>query len=325
MLEVIEAGLIATVQDLGRYGFRQFGVPVSGAVDSFALRAANALVGNPPEAAALEIGVGGAAVAPADDCLVAATGAGFDLLVRGRRAPLWMSLFVRRNWEIRLVNNRGGGWAYLAAAGGFGAPPVLGSRSTYLRGGFGGHEGRALRAGDALVVGRSPHNTPAMAGRHVPNERRPGAYDESSKRVVEVVLGPQWEWFTERGRSTFLSSEYAVTFASDRMGYRLQGPAIERRAQAEMISDGMAAGAVQVPADGQPMVMMSDGATAGGYPKIAVVASADLPAVAQCPPGTGRLRFRATTVEAAQDRLRAMLAQLPRSILDAGGEEEYFV
>lgn len=311
MLRVIDPGPFTTVQDAGRFGYQQFGVPVSGAMDGYALRAANALVGNAPDAAGLEIGIAGPTLEASDSYLIAVTGVGFDLRVHERAMPLWTAIFVRQSWEIQLFSRQRGGWCYLAIGGGIQTPPVLGSRATYLRGGFGGVEGRTLRAGDALPVGPPARPPLELAGRHIPEEKRP-AYDE--RLTVEVILGPQADRFTEEGRQTFLSSEYKISLSSDRMGYRLEGPPVAHSAGADIISDGLATGSIQVPASGQPIVMMADRPTTGGYPKIATVVSADLPVLAQCPPGAGRARFRETTVEAAQARWRAMMNGLKASI-----------
>ena len=314
-LRVIDPGPLATVQDAGRFGYQQFGVPVSGAMDGYALRAANALVGNAPDAAGLEITIEGPTLGASDSHLIAVTGLGFDLRVHERAMPLWTAIFVRRGWEIQLFSRQRGGWCYLAIAGGIQTPPVLGSRATYLRGGVGG---RALQAGDVLPVGPPARPPLELAGRYLPEEKRP-AYDE--RLTVEVIPGPQADRFTEEGRETFLSSEYKISLSSDRMGYRLEGPPVAHSAGADIISDGLAAGSVQVPASGQPIVMMSDRPTTGGYPKIATVVSADLPLLAQSPPGTGRLRFRETTVEAAQARWRDMMNGLRASIDELEDED----
>lgn len=312
MLIVERPGLLATVQDLGRYGHERFGVPASGAMDLFALRAANALAGNPAAAAALEFGFEGGAVTLADDGLVAVTGGASTVRVNGRARPLWTALYVRARQMVE-IDLASGAWAYLAVRGGVDAPPVLGSRATYLRGGFGGWHGRALRAGDRLPVGPRPDERPLLdlAGRALPAEYRP-AYAE--RAVVEVVLGPQAERFAEETVAEFLSAEYAVLTDSDRMGYRLGGPPAAPL-RADLISEAMPLGAVQVPAGGGPIVMLADRPTTGGYPKIATVARADAPLVAQCPPGAGRLRFRAVTVAAAQAKYRAQLEAL-RGIQD---------
>ncbi len=312
--EVLDGGLSTTVQDLGRYGYERFGVPVAGAMDPFALRAANRLVGNPPGAAALEITVSGPRLRVTEKCLIAVTGADLGLRVRGRSLPSWMAVFVRRGWEIEFDGRRSGCRAYLAVAGGVDAPPIMGSRSTYLRGGWGGFEGRPLARGDVLDFGldSTAVDLAGRAGRSFPTEHAP---PYSDRPEIRVVLGPQCpqdasggDHFTERGVATFLSSAYSVGPASDRMGYRLVGPPVEHRGSGEIISEGVPLGAVQAPPDGQPIVMMADRQTTGGYPKIAVVIGADLPLLAQCLPGQSEVRFRAVSVEEAQRAYRKMMA-----------------
>jgi len=306
-LQAIDPGPFTTIQDLGRLGYGRFGVPTSGAMDSFALWAANLLVGNEEGAAGLEIGIGDATLVATDDCVIAVAGAGYDLCVHGHPMPSWMSILCRRGWTLELRKRPGGCWAYVAAAGGIQCPLVLGSRATYVRGSFGGLNGQALRGGDILPVGVPSHSLWRLAGREIPEANRP-AYSESA--TVEVIMGPQADRFTEEGLHTFLSNEYGVSATSDRMGYRMHGAAIEHRSTADIVSDGMVRGSVQVPAGGEPMVIMADGPTTGGYPKIATVVSADLPLLAQCTPGVGRVRFCETTVGAAQARYRAMMKAL---------------
>lgn len=324
-LEVLDGGLLTTVQDLGRRGYERFGVPVAGAMDPFALRAANRLVGNPLDAAALEITLAGPRLRATEKCLVAVTGADLGLRVNGRGLPPWMAVFVRRGWTIAFAGRRSGCRAILAVAGGVDVEPVMGSRSTYLGGGFGGFEGRALRRGDLVPVGpiaaypgppdpgsgrgsddplRADKDLPAHAGRTFPRRLIP---DYGDAPTIRVVLGPQDDYFTDGGVATFLSGEYAVSPASDRMGCRLQGPRIAHEDATGIISDGIPLGAVQVPPDGQPIVMMADRQTTGGYPKIATVISADIPLLAQCVPGESRVRFEAVSVEEAQATYREMM------------------
>jgi len=310
--EVLEGGMLTTVQDLGRYGYERFGIPVTGAMDPFALRAANTLVGNPWDKAGLEITLTGPTLRATEDCLVAVTGADLTPCVKGREIPLWMAVFVRRGWIIDFAGQRTGCRAYLAVAGGgIDVPLVMGSRSTYLRGGFGGFEGRALRQGDLLAVGPTWLDLSALAGRSIGADFLP-PYSEEPQ--VEVILGPQDDYFTEEGLAAFLSGQYKVSSTADRMGYRLQGPPIAHRETADIISDGIALGAVQVPADEQPIVMMADRQTTGGYPKIATVVSADIPLLAQCLPGKSSVSFKETTIEAAQLRYRKMIADLERGL-----------
>lgn len=308
MLHVEQPGLLTTVQDLGRYGYERFGVPASGAMDAFALRAANALVGNPAEAAALEIGLDGVTLTASEAVLIAVTGAGeVSVRINGRALPAWSALFVRARESVKVVKP-GAGWAYLAVRGGIEVPLVLGSRATYLRGRFGGLEGRALRAGDTLPIGRPVDARWAvdLAGRTLPAEARPRYGDPAT---VEVIPGPQLGRFSHEALARFLSETFTVSAESDRMGYRLSGPSLAP-GEADLISEAMPLGAIQVPASGQPLVMLADRPTTGGYPKIATIIRADVPLLAQCPPDTGRVRFRTTTLEAAQAKYRAQLASL---------------
>jgi antagonist of KipI len=312
MLEVMEVGGIATVQDGGRTGWRRFGVPSSGPMDGFAFRAANLLAGNAPETAALEFGGGDIVLRAVHDCVIAVAGAGYTLTVSIWDFSPWSSCLVRAGWTINLRRSGFGMWSYLALAGGIEVRPVLGSRSTYLRGHFGGLDGRQLRAGDILKSGRSGSSLMEMAARTMPEEARP-AYTASP--TVDVIPGPQAENFTPEGMDAFLSDPYMISHSSDRMGYRLEGMRLAQRANLEMISEGLTAGAIQVPADGQPIVMMADCATAGGYPKIATVVSADLPLLAQCTPGRDVVRFRQTTIEAAQEKYRTNMRNLKTGII----------
>jgi len=299
MLELQEASGLITVQDLGRTGWRRFGVPSSGPMDRFAFEAANLLAGNSPTPAALEIGAGEVVLLAKEDCVVALAGSGYALQVNVWEFALWGSYFIRAGWTIHLRQSGFGMWAYLAMAGGIQSPVVLGSRSTYLRGHFGGHAGRALRAGDVLRGDPAARVLMESAGQTLAPEARP-AYREEP--VLEVVPGPQISEFATETLRTLFSNPYSVTSASDRMGYRLEGPPLKHDGKADLPSEGIAMGSIQVPPDGAPIVMMADCATTGGYPKVASVISADLPLLAQCTPGKDRVRFRLTALEAAQER-----------------------
>ena len=306
-LEVVDISGLATIQDLGRKGWMQFGVPASGPMDFFAFQAANALVGNPVDCAGIEIGLGDAVFQPKQDCVIAVTGCGYRLSVYVWEFPLWSSFFVRAGWNIHLNKADEGMWAYLAVAGGIQAQPVMDSRSTNLRGGFGGLAGRQLQAGDQMRIGNSSHVAYELAARTLPKEARPN-YDIHP--TLDVILGPQTNYFTEESIETFLSSEYSISFTSDRMGYRLEGPPLRHCGKTELISEGMTFGAIQIPSNGQPIVMMADSPTTGGYPKIGTVVSADLPLLAQCVPNKSKIRFRPTTVEQAQERYRKLISGL---------------
>jgi antagonist of KipI len=306
-LEVIDVSGLVTIQDSGRVGWRRFGVPASGPMDVFAFRAANALAGNASECAAVEVGLADATFRATQDCVIAVTGTGYKLSVYIWDFPLWDSYFVRAGWKIDLKKTEQGMWAYLAVAGGIQVPPVLGSRSAYLRGNFGGFQGRQLQAGDNIPTANVPHIRYELAARTLPSEARPNYQDNP---IIDLIMGPQTEYFTEESIKTFLSSEYLVSLTFDRMGYWLEGPALAHRGNTELISEGMSSGVIQVPSNGQPIVMMADCPTTGGYPKLGTVASADLPLLAQCVPKKSRIRFRETTVEKAQKRYRELIRGL---------------
>ncbi len=310
-LEIIEVNGLATVQDPGRVGWRKFGVPTSGAMDAFALHTTNLLVGNDPSCAAIEIGLGDIALRALRDCVISVAGVGFGLSVYIWDFPLWSSYYVRGGWTIRLTKLDSGMWAYLAISGGVLSKPVLGSRSTYLRGPFGGLDGRQLQAGDVLRSGTPSRPLTSLAARTLPAEVRPFYSDNPT---LDVIMGPQEKYFTEESTAKFVSQEFVVSPTSDRMGYRLEGVPLTHRNKTELISEGMTMGAIQVPSNGQPIIMMADSPTTGGYPKIGTVVSADLPLLAQCAPGKSRIRFRKTTVAKAQKKYRELMSGLERMV-----------
>ena len=305
--EIIDIHGLATIQDSGRKGWRKFGVPVSGPMDPFAFHAANKLAGNNANCAVLEIGLGDIILRALRDCVVSVAGVGYGLSIYIWDFSLWSSYYVRAGWTIRLTKLDSGMWAYLAIAGGVLAQPVLGSVSTNLRGRFGGHDGRQLQSGDVLESGSPARSLHELAARTLPESVRPAYSDTPS---IDVVMGPQDKSFTGESIATFLSQPYTVSNTSDRMGYRLEGAALTHRNKTELISEGITMGAIQVPSSGQPIVMMADCPTTGGYPKIGAVARADLPLLAQCLPNKSRIRFRQTTVEEAQEKYRALMKGL---------------
>lgn len=302
LIRVMEGGLLTTVQDLGRPGYQALGISPAGAVDEYALRLANWAVGNGPGAAALEITLIGPRLSFTAEALVAITGADLGPVLDGEPVPMWTAVTVPAGATLGFTGGSRGCRAYLAVAGGIDVPPVLGSRSTDVLGHFGGLEGRALRAGDELPLGEP---APGAGPRPVPPELIP-VYPEHV--VARVVLGPQEDHFTSEGLRVFLGSSYEVTPQSDRVGLRLEGPVIRHRGRADVISDGMPAGAVQVPQDGRPLVVLANRQTVGGYPKIATVVSADLWRLGQLRPGN-RVSFRAVTPEEAH-RLAVRFWQL---------------
>jgi antagonist of KipI len=312
-LEVIGVSGLVTIQDGGRKGWRRFGIPLSGPMDVFAFQAANTLAGNPIGCAAIEIGLGDVIFQALQDCVIAVAGVGYKLSVYIWDFSLWSSFFVRAGWKISFHKNEDGMWVYLAVSGGVQTQPVLGSHSTYLRGHFGGLEGRRLQSGDVIQTGKSSRLYSELAARTLSTEARP---PYTSNPTMSVIWGPQTSYFTDESVAAFMSQEYSVSLNSDRMGYRLEGPALVQRNKTELISEGMTVGAIQVPPNGQPIVMMADCPTTGGYPKIGTVASADLPLLAQCVPNKSRIRFRETTVARAQEKYRALMSGLSKSIVE---------
>ena len=297
MLEVIDVSGLVTLQDSGRHGFASYGVPTSGPMDWFAHQASNFLVGNSVNAPVVEIGLGEAVFRAKRNCVLAVTGAGYEVLNYVWTFPLWTSFFARAGWIVHIKKTSGGNWAYLASAGGFEVEPVLNSSSTYLRGGL----GDSIHAGDILQTGKPSNELLKLAAQNFPVEKYM-AYTQSP--VVEVIAGPQKDRFTEEGWQTFLNSEYTLSSSFDRMGYRLEGNPIAHSAGADLISEGMTMGSIQIPANGQPIVMMADSPTTGGYPKIASIVKTSLPLLAQCESGVSKIRFRETTVEEAQNKYR---------------------
>lgn len=306
--DVLDGGLLTTVQDLGRFGYQRYGVPTSGAMDLFSQRAANRLVGNSEDAATLEMTMVGPRLRFAAPATVALTGADLGARIDDRAMPRWESVLVEPGGVLSFSAPRDGIRAYLAVAGGIDVPTVLGSRSTYLRSKLGGLDGRPLRAGDVLSMGGT---RPVLLGGtlQLPAEHVP-VYGHAHS--LRVVLGPQEDRFTEQGVTTFLSSPYTVTAQSDRMGYRLSGPVIEHTRGADIVSDGTPFGAVQVAGDGVPIVLLADRGTAGGYTKIATVIGPDIPRLAQAGPGDV-VTFRAVTLDEAYEAVRqeeALLASI---------------
>jgi biotin-dependent carboxylase-like uncharacterized protein len=282
--------MFTTVQDLGRYGYQQFGVPVAGAMDEFALRAANLLVGNAEDEAGLEVTLLGPTLELLEDAVVAITGGDLEATANGVPLPLWESVELKKGAQIAFGRPRSGARAYIAVAGGIDVPKIMGSKSTYVRGKFGGFHGRVLERGDEIPVGRISVPTP---GRKLPAHLRP-----VQARVARVILGPQDDHFTPESIQVFLSSEYRISPVSDRMGYRLEGPKLKHRGGPDIISDAIPPGAIQVPGHGTPIVMLADRQTTGGYAKIATVISADLRVLAQLRPGD-TVSFKAVSMAEA--------------------------
>lgn len=297
-IEVLRPGLLTSIQDLGRYGYQKHGVIVSGSMDSYSLRLANLLVGNDEGEAALEITLIGPSLRIKQDILMAITGGDLSPIVDGVAIPMWRPVYLKQGSILKFGECKAGCRSYLSIAGGYKIPEVLGSSSTYLRANLGGFQGRALKKGDVLQS-KSPQeqslkilqqlakqsslasfvSTTWFVGRgHIPQD--------SQHITVRMMRGRQFDQFTAESIEQLLHASFRVTSQSDRMGYRLSGSPLKLVNPREMISEAIALGTVQVPPDGNPIILLADRQTAGGYPKIAQIATVDISTVSQSKPGT---------------------------------------
>ncbi|UYZ59691.1 5-oxoprolinase subunit C family protein [Hymenobacter latericus] len=310
---IISPGLLTTVQDLGRVGYQKQGIIVSGAMDATALRLANLLVGNPENTAGLELTLLGPKIRFEADHLLALTGADLSPAIDGEPVRMWRPMLVRTGAVLSFGAPRAGSRAYLAVAGGLTLPSVLGSLSTYLRAGLGGLQGRALRKGDVVPCAEPTPNTAALMqtlassaealGRRwaeaswAPDATLLPRYESSIE--VRVTTGPEYHLFSAESQENLWAEEYSLSTESDRMGYRLLGPGLALEQAQELLSSAVTFATVQVPAGGLPIVLMADHQTAGGYPRIVQVITADFSRLAQLPLG-GKIRFREVTLAEAQ-------------------------
>ena len=324
-LRIIDPGVAATLQDCGRFGFQRFGVPVSGALDPVSLGIANVLAGNAPAEAALELlGSGLALKVEANGAMLALAGTAGPFVLESAQAvlriPPFQSVTVRRGDILQFPPPKGGAVAYVAAAGGFDLAYVFGSASTYRRAGLGGFRGRALQAGDHLPLrlDAAPENEPVSLDLTV-----------SAPKVLRVLRGPNAEYFRPDAFETLFSSSYTVAPASDRMGLRLHGPPLERAIEGELPPQGTTGGGMQVPSDGQPILLLADRQTTGGYPRIATVIGADMAAAGRLASGMS-VRFEEVTRDEALRLLKAQreqLASLPsllKPVVDRFGVERLY-
>lgn len=304
-ITILSPGLLTTVQDFGRIGYQQFGVPVSGVVDPRAMSIANILVDNPEDEAVLECTMLGPQIRFNAPNAIAITGGDLGPTIDNQPIPNYAAIRVEAGQVLRFAGLRSGCRAYIAFAGGLDIAPVMGSRSTYMKAKIGGVEGRKLQKDDVIKFRKPNPDLRGLNIRHISPEFVPRL-----EYKLRVVLGPQDDMFTEHGIETFLSESYVVTPEFDRMGCRLDGEIIEHKGESgDIISDGIAFGAIQVPTAGKPIIMLSDRQTTGGYTKIANVISADFRILAQLKAGD-RVRFAQVSVAAAQDALLTQRAAL---------------
>jgi len=297
-IKIIDPGLLSIVQDQGRYGYQRYGVSTTGVMDEFASRVANRLVENDDNDAVIETTMKGITFEMTGDCIFAITGGNCETTLNGKVISLWDSHKGKAGDIVKMGMCRGGLRNYVAFAGGIDVPIIMNSRTTNLKAKIGGVDGRKLIIGDELKIGKknlSDISLKKFDKNHIPIF--------SKELEIRVILGQQVDEFTDNGVKTFLNSVYSITNESDRMGMRLLGEAIEHKVSGDIISDGMTIGAVQVPGNGQPIIMMADRQTTGGYTKIANVITVDLPALAQAMPGT-KIKFVEIRVKDAVELLR---------------------
>ncbi len=292
-VKIVMPGAMTTIQDGGRRGFQEYGIAASGVMDRQAYRRANYLAGNPGGEAVLEAVLFGGAMEFTADTVIAVTGADMEPKRGEEPLPMNRPVLMKEGDILNLGMAKSGCRTYIAFAGGIDVPPVMGSRSTNVKCRVGGIEGRPLKAGDIFETGE------AAAAYEEIKDRTVKAPAYSADITVRVIGGPQEECFTKNGRDTFYGGAYTISDQSDRMGYRMKGPAVESINGTDIISDGIPFGAVQIPADGEPIVLLADRQTTGGYAKIAVVCSFDIPLIVQGKPGD-KVRFKKISVEEAQ-------------------------
>lgn len=304
MLKILKGGLQTSVQDLGRIGFQKYGVIASGVMDPFAHRLANLLVGNDERFATLEISLVGPKIQFTEDTLIALCGGDLSPKMDGTAIKMWRMLVVKKDSTLTFGEPRVGARCYLAVAGGIKVEELMGSRSTYLRAGIGGFQGRSLAKGDEI---HSDEMTPLQVKALNRNSESefdwlvpPVRYFEEP--IIRMIKGKQFELFNDSSKEQVFTEAFTVSGNSDRMGYRLEGPNLSLENPTELISEAVAFGSVQVPIDGNPIILMADRQTTGGYPKIGQVASVDLPLIAQLKQGQS-LRFKEISLADAQQRL----------------------
>jgi len=299
-LLIIRPGMLTTVQDLGRWGWQESGVPVAGPMDRYSHRLANRLVGNPEDAAALEITLIGPEVEASDAMTCVVAGARFDATVDGEPIEASQPFVVPAGGRLRFGARRRGARATLAVRGGIAVPPIMGSRSTSIVSRMGPVSGRQLTAGDVLPIGPASFTTVASG---------PALMMPEGGSRLRCLRGPHDRMFAAEALETLFTSRYLVTVQSNRMGYRLEGPALRHLAGADILSDATPIGSLQVPASGQPILLMADRQTTGGYPKIVTVITADVPLAGQLAPGDW-IEFQECTRDEAVQALRRQDAAL---------------
>ncbi|MFD1019901.1 5-oxoprolinase subunit C family protein [Thalassobacillus hwangdonensis] len=311
MMKVMKSGLLTSIQDLGRYGNQKHGVIASGVMDPEAHRIANLLVGNEENASTMEITIMGPVLEFQEDALISICGADLTPMIDGVPVGMWRPIFIKRGSELRFGQIKHGCRSYLAVAGGYDVPEVMGSASTYLRAGIGGYKGRQLEKEDVISFLAPSEQAEFMIAelRETSNEQNFSAMDwyvatefvpvVQPEEPIRIVKGREYDRFTTESQQDLEASSFKVDTKSDRMGYRLTGQTLQMNDKEDMISEAVAFGTIQVPAEGNPIILLADRQTTGGYPKIAQIATVDLPKIAQTKPGES-ITFTLISLEEAQ-------------------------
>lgn len=310
-IQVIKPGILTTIQDRGRVGYQKYGVNISGAMDISAARVANILIGNDENEPVLEMTLSGTTLKFTKDHMIAICGGNMTPYINNYAVPMWQPLVVKEGSTLSFAKYTSGCRVYLAIAGGFSVPSVLGSSSTFIRASLGGLNGSALKAGDQLEVkplneqagGLSKRLKQKLQGEEfIAFNAQHFAMALDDVTVIRYIPGPEYEWLAAESKQDWLNGIWKIDAQSDRMGYRLQGAPLKLATKQEMISEGTVHGTIQLPANGQPIVLLSDRQTTGGYPRIATVVSVDIPMFGQLKPGD-RISFMPVTLEEAENLL----------------------
>lgn len=312
-IRIEHPGVQATIQDLGRIGVQKYGISVSGVMDTLALRIANLLLYNNQNEAAIEVMFFGTSITFAEDQVIAITGGNLQPVIDGGiPAPMWRPILMKKGSNLTFKGSANGCFTYVAVAGGFSVQEQIGSKSTYIRAGIGGYKGRALQEGDEINIGglnnKQKDMLKALRWADVYPTwyvNYPKVYPNTSSKTIRVLQGNEYSHFTEESQRSFSSESYTLTTQADRMGYKFTGKPLQRLISSEILSEGVTQGTIQVPENGQPIILMADRQTTGGYPKIGQVISADLPKLAQMQPNS-KVSFRIVSMKEAE---RAFFAQ----------------
>ncbi|HLQ72753.1 MAG TPA: biotin-dependent carboxyltransferase family protein [Bacillota bacterium] len=305
-IDVLQPGFFSTVQDLGRYNFQKFGMIVSGVMDNFATRIANILVGNDEGEAVIETMLHGLKIKINEDTVIAITGSKTRPLLNGAPIPMWRPVYVHAGDIISMPKLDNGLFTYIAFSGGLNIPVKFGSKSTYLSANFGGHEGRTLKKNDYIPF-ENESNENRKIKKYLKNNdykvswfvRYHDFYALTHEAELKVIEGKEFDWFTEESKNNFLKDPFTLSPESNRMGFKLNGPNLQTKQQQELLSEGVTYGTIQVPSSGQPIVLMADHQTIGGYPKIGQLISANFSKLAQLQPGA-KIKFTRISLEEAE-------------------------